>query len=308
MTPIPLFVEICAGTAAVSLRLERDGARPPVSRMGAKTGYADAILGALDLWPGQRAERYLWAEADPGVRLLLAAYTDRRLAQAAAEVIRGWAGEDPRALWERLRDAGAPAYDPPTVYEVTRFICFTARAMGSTVAWRNGRWCSERGDEGGRLSALAFTEYAKFKDGRPDGHRGGSYDYMAEMLLALPEVKADIVPDGWAVQPRKAVVYIDPTYEKTTQYAHNMSRKQAIDTARRWKEAGARVAYSEAEPIEDLLHEGWVSVEITDLRVGGKRTQSRQQREVLTLSEAPPRGWDQERRVGRTRSLFGGGR
>jgi hypothetical protein len=42
--PIPLFVELCAGTAAVSLRLARAKAKPPVSRMGAKTGYALSLI------------------------------------------------------------------------------------------------------------------------------------------------------------------------------------------------------------------------------------------------------------------------
>ena len=106
--PMPLFVELCAGTAALSLRLHRDGARPPVSRMGAKTGYADTILRVLGLMPGQRAERYLWCEPDPGVRLLLHAYRDAALAKAAAAIIRSWAAEDPRALWERLRAEGPP--------------------------------------------------------------------------------------------------------------------------------------------------------------------------------------------------------
>ena len=55
MTACPLFVELCAGTAAVSLRLARARARPPVSRMGAKTGYADALLGLAGLRPGQGA-------------------------------------------------------------------------------------------------------------------------------------------------------------------------------------------------------------------------------------------------------------
>ena len=69
----PLFVELCAGTAAVSLRLHGGPhARPPVSRMGAKTGYAHAILHALGLRQGQGSAdgtRYLWCEPDPGVRL-----------------------------------------------------------------------------------------------------------------------------------------------------------------------------------------------------------------------------------------------
>ena len=95
---VPLFIELCAGTASISLRLEKEGACPPVSRMGAKTGYADRILTLMGLVPGQGAERYLWCEPDPGVRLLLHAYRDGALAREAAAIIRSWAGEDPRAV------------------------------------------------------------------------------------------------------------------------------------------------------------------------------------------------------------------
>jgi hypothetical protein len=119
----PLFVELCAGTAALSLRLAAKHARPPVSRMGAKTGYADVILRVLGLRPGQGADRYLWCEPDAGVRLLLHAYTDRALAQAAAEIIRSWKDEEPRALWERLRAEG-PAKCPEglSAREVARWV------------------------------------------------------------------------------------------------------------------------------------------------------------------------------------------
>jgi hypothetical protein len=66
------------------------------------------MLRVLGLIPGQRADRYLWCEPDPGVRLLLHAYRSAPLAKAAAAIIRGWAAEDPRALWERLRAEGPP--------------------------------------------------------------------------------------------------------------------------------------------------------------------------------------------------------
>ena len=56
---VPLFVELCAGTAALSVRLQGGKyARPPVSRMGAKTGYADCILRIMGLRPGQGAAEY----------------------------------------------------------------------------------------------------------------------------------------------------------------------------------------------------------------------------------------------------------
>ena len=128
MSRAPLLVELCAGTAALSLRLAAKHARPPVSRMGAKTGYADVILRALGLRPGQGADRYLWCEPDDGVRLLLHAYTDRALASAAAEIIRGWKDEEPRALWERLRAEGPAKCPPVDAREVARWGFMQSRA------------------------------------------------------------------------------------------------------------------------------------------------------------------------------------
>lgn len=100
------FCEIPAGLASVSLHLQGGKhCKPPVSRMGAKTNYAHAVLDAMGLRPGQGAESYLWTEADPDVRNLLIAYTQPALLRAVAEVLRGWKDEEPRALWTRLRDA-----------------------------------------------------------------------------------------------------------------------------------------------------------------------------------------------------------
>jgi hypothetical protein len=71
--------------------------------MGNKAGYAEVILAALGLRSGQGAGRYLWAEADADVAALLRCYPDADMLRRVAEIIRGWAGEEPRALWERLR-------------------------------------------------------------------------------------------------------------------------------------------------------------------------------------------------------------
>ena len=105
--PIPLFVEGCAGLGSMSLALQHGRhCKPPVSRMGNKAGYSLAILRVMGLRPGQGAEQYLWCEPDAGCRALLTAYTDPALMREAAEIIRGWKDEDPRALWERLRAEG----------------------------------------------------------------------------------------------------------------------------------------------------------------------------------------------------------
>jgi hypothetical protein len=84
--------------------------------------------------------------------------------------------------------------------------------------------------------------------------------------------------------PPGTVVYIDPPYLHTTGYAADLGREAVLDLARRWADAGALVAVSEAEP---LPLPGWHSVEITGCRVGQKRTFSRQQAEWVTMSRAP---------------------
>jgi hypothetical protein len=102
-----MFVELCGGLGAMSLALQHGKhCKPPVSRMGSKSGYSLALLRVMGLRPGQGAESYLWCEPDPGCRALLHAYTDPALMREAADIIRGWKDEDPRALWERLRAEG----------------------------------------------------------------------------------------------------------------------------------------------------------------------------------------------------------
>lgn len=206
--PTKLFVELCAGTAALSLAHYAKGAplksrkgafkqvKPPVSRMGSKSGYAEAILDVLGLEPGEgqvAGTHYIWCEPDPGCRLLLEAYRDAALAKAAADIIRGWADEDPRALWERLRAEGPPRY-PAEAREVAR--------------WLFG-------------SAASYSPRFPF-DGYLDPEAGGRYGAgrldVARKTAALPEIEAaTILPDAHAADPGPAlppgtVVYIDPPY------------------------------------------------------------------------------------------------
>ena len=93
-----------AGLAAFSLWVHGGPrCRPPISRMGNKAGYAHALGALAGIRAGEGAGAYVWAEADADVRALLRAYTDADALRRIAEIIRGWADEEPRALWERLR-------------------------------------------------------------------------------------------------------------------------------------------------------------------------------------------------------------
>jgi hypothetical protein len=183
---VPLFVELCAGTAAVSLRLHRDGARPPVSRMGSKSGFASVILRVLGLVPGQRAAAYLWCEPDPGVRLLLEAYRDGALAKAAAAIIRSWAAEDPRALWERLRGEGPP-----------RLPDGGAEAGEVARSYLLGAWSFRQSEpESGFVASDNHS-----KPGRPGGRQ--SVATLASGIKGNPTLPAAIAPDARQVDPRE---------------------------------------------------------------------------------------------------------
>ena len=349
MPECPLFVELCAGTAALSLKLHAgQHARPPVSRMGAKTGYAHAILRVLGLRQGQGqadGTRYLWCEPDQGVRLMLHAYTDRELAQEAARIIRSWKDEEPRALWERLRAEGPARCPPVDAREVARWVHLTCQAYDTAKAGREG-WAAggcflyahkESGElryppegtarriEAATALPATITDDARKVDprevarwcwvrrrsahGKGDGYHAGNETHKiapespAETIEAATGLPATITDDARNIRPHRlpagTVAYIDPPYQNTTQYANLFPREQWLPIVRAWAAAGATVCVSEAEPIPDLVAEGWHAVEITGTRRGQKRTFSAQQAEWLTLSREPR--W----RPSEQRSLFG---
>ena len=270
---LPLFAELCAGTAALSLRLHGGkNARPPVSRMGNKQGYAAAILRCLGLRSGSGAARYLWCEPDDGARLLLESYRSAEIRRKAAEIIRGWgdAGEDPRALWERLRAEGpvkAPPVDPREVARWIRLVTAN-RLINLGPDWKN---------TGAGGSTFGGAEFCT------------AIPVLLDALGSVVDHPATVLPDARAVCPPAdlppgSVVYIDPPYVNTTGYAHDLGRDAVCELAERWASAGAWVVISEAEPLAEL---GWHQVEITGERIGQKRTFSKQQREYLTMSQPP---------------------
>lgn len=144
------WAEPFAGAAACALRLVggRDLA-PPVAWMGGKRRYARAILDALGV-PEELPARVLLADAGPWgwVWPLLLATAD---AARVAAVLRSWAGEHPRELWQRL--AAQPAED---VYErAAQWLWLQARSASGVPIWWDGwrtddqRWVSTRPQQGG---------------------------------------------------------------------------------------------------------------------------------------------------------------
>jgi hypothetical protein len=119
-----------------------------------------------------------------------------------------------------------------------------------------------------------------------------THEQPAPLFEALPVIEATIVDNAGLIEPGPdlppgTVAYMDPPYVGTTGYGHDLPRSEVVTLARRWAAAGAMVAISEAEPIADLVAEGWHAVRIDGERKGQARTFSKQKDEWLTLSNAP---------------------
>lgn len=127
-----IYIEPFAGSAAVALQLV-GGCRvvPPIGYMGGKRRLADDILGAAGLHPGDGADLVVLIDAGPwGEAWEVIFDVERRPALVAC--LRSWRGEDPSALWERLRDAGRPE-DP--VERVAAWLWLQGRAANNSPVW-----------------------------------------------------------------------------------------------------------------------------------------------------------------------------
>lgn len=222
-----LFAEFPAGLAAVSLRLQGGAhCRPPISRMGNKAGFSQTILGVLGLHSGQGAGAYWWAEADPDVAALLRIYPDPDALREVARIIRGWAGEEPRALWERLRaERRARGAAAGTVGEVAGWLFVAGGSMmgagdapfgGNLEGWENGAHgdgTSKRPllarlpDAADRLAEVAETVILQkwsFSE------RGWEHGYGG------PGCEVRTAPGGWTTENRDAAIGIDAINNKIT--------------------------------------------------------------------------------------------
>ena len=126
MSPIPLWVEPCAGSLAVGLRLL--GLPRLVGWMGGKGGYADAILHALHLQPRQGA-REVWLADVSDWSFCWEALAQPGVAHRAADLIDEWrtcygvaSPRQVRALWDDLLPRWRAEGTPPDAEGAARAV------------------------------------------------------------------------------------------------------------------------------------------------------------------------------------------
>lgn len=276
-----ILVELCAGSAAVSLRWLRADARPPLAYQGGKRGYADQILQALGLQPGGgRGQQVVLCEPGPWGE----AWALWRTTEGRADTIgrlRAWVDEDPRTLWERLRTAPVPTDERE---RVAAWAVLNLWSFGQKPILIDGGWVHH----GFNPAAAYRLDYHESR--RKAGLRVYTGDeirihkQLIPALEALPDLSRLTVlqcrAEDVALIPG-AVVLIDPPYQGTTcAYGHSLPRSEVLSIATRWRAAGCIVAICEAEPLPLV---GWHHHELGGPS-GFGRTWSRQRREVLTMS------------------------
>lgn len=153
------------------------------------------------------------------------------------------------------------------------------RAAGQAGRTSDPGW--RMGEE--QKKALRGTRTLSEK-GTSRGKTGGMVNpvTIADRAESIAGAFADVAAtvhhgDARGLEPGPGFCYLDPPYVGATGYGWDLPRGQVLELARRWADAGAVVAVSEAEPLEI---EGWHHVELT--REGGKP-------EWLTLSRPPAR-------------------
>lgn len=269
------LIELCAGSAAVSLRWL--GQRPPFGTCGGKSGFADRILAAMGLHPGAAGpddevvlcEPGMWGEA-------WALWIEPDNLDATARYLERWISQDPVELWRTL------AAGPIPFHEIIRVATWAVLQYwsyaGKAVFPAGGSW---------RHHGMA-PDKPYPREVRGSVVRGQTIGVLIERLQALDLSRVSKVYRSIAEVPLRpgARSYLDPPYVKTTQpYEHQLPREEVLRIAQERAAGGERVYVSEAEP---LPLRGWRHLELGAPRGRGRNNFTKQRREVLTLSQAGP--------------------
>lgn len=310
-----LFVEPFCGSAAVSLALVGGrNLKPPIAYMGSKRGYSSTILAAMGLRSGLGTDALILNDAGPW-GLVWACLMAPGGADAVATTIRGWADEDPAALFARLKaEAPKDFIGTGEIEDVARWMMLGVWSyrQGDPTTCGNGTLPQDTGGITRRSTAVAvavavvarwlvlaglayrlgFPEsgYATMSKSRTIDQRDVSRDVTKISGIHCRSVAvhhADAASIPIPADASGAVVYLDPPYVGTTAYQADCPRADVLALARRWSDAGAVVAVSEACPLADDLGSGWDAIKLNSERRGQSRTFSKQQAEWLTLNRPP---------------------
>lgn len=233
------LIELCAGTAAVSL-LAIGAPEFPTGRMGAKAGYARAILDAIGVEPWS-AKRVLLVEKD----------------ERQASILRGLLCGGAHQIIQHVR----------ATLELEPRAAFDAAAAGSTPGDCLLELAGSFGGHRGK-GFRGLDKRWKTQDGFMPNRRA-----IIERLTAFSRVTAAVEvwsADVSSLDPRgfaPTAVYFDPPYAGREPYVEALG-ELAESVARRWAAAGHTVYVSEGRPLAG-------SEEVVDITAAREKRQAR---------------------------------
>jgi hypothetical protein len=255
------LIELYAGFAGLSCYVL--GARPPVSRIGSKFGYAEAILDESGFSKSD-FESILIVDSDERVTNLWSCLMIQGAIGLRAELLmeRGKEG------WEYARtESPCSAADHEAA---AAFVVSVAGSRGGVGGWR--------GTHKHRPSVNGFSPSPETIKKR--------LDRLSDLLGRMPRCSWTINRKAEEIPPTAFgtgnLVYIDPPYYGRTGYG-KQERSDFVSVAESWRVAGNKVIVSYDSPVE--IGQSWRHVDITSKRKGQKRVSlSKNNREWLTIS------------------------
>lgn len=264
------FVELCAGTAAVSLWLLGE-IGPLTAFMGSKRRWRQDIVTHMRI---SQPDRVVLVDAGPWgdvwCNLTQPAIRERVVALLTQwqHIVAVMPDPQPKAVvrvWQVLAQH-QPADDPAT--RTAQYLWMQAYAVGGVPVWWDGRW--SRPHSSGRQANYVTPA-------KPVGTRR-LYLHptrLCDRISALDRIdwsRIDVLhADVRSVEPIPgAVVFFDPPYLGGPRYAATLEREDVLRVATKWRASGCRVGVSEGEP---LPLDGWTAARLAA-------------REFLTMSPA----------------------
>jgi hypothetical protein len=265
-----LFVELCAGSASVSLQLLGGRqVKPPASYVGAKTRYAAEILNLMGLDAGVGARQLLLV--DPGEwGMAWKTLSNPTACNTVASVLLKFRGWDDRWIWHLCQQLLESRKETE---RCAAFVWLQSRSLRNLPVDQRGKYT------GPQMPSGDVSDPYK---GRRVPTTIGTVKKV-QALTTLPWPKTDVLQvQAEEIKPHvfgNTFVYIDPPYEHTLGYQHQFPREMVMKVATAWKEAGATVAVSEDEP---LPLNGWQHHQLTGTDIE-KRTFTRSKEEWVTF-------------------------
>jgi hypothetical protein len=283
------LVELCAGTASLSLAWLSPQGVCPLTLIGSKRSYRNELLDLFGLKPGGGAtEQVVLVEPGPFGDFWLAMkdpVVRGNVVSILRFVLATW--PDPRTLWDEMRIPykGEDFASRVAHWAVLQFWSYFAKPVipqpagcAANILWKTH----------------GFDKNSAYRSDTPQAARENitknkRLPQLIEGIQALPRMSnvqvyrqraQDFDP---ATFIGETLVYIDPHYAGTTNsYGHEFPREDVLRIAHLYDALGCRVAVSEAAPLP-LRGPQWRAVRIGGPRARG-RTTSRQQAEYVTLN------------------------